>query len=95
MKKDGSMRPSFMAASKAMPVTMPGSAIGSTNSTVSESRPRKVLRASAKAASVPRISAMVVAQAATASDSVNACQISARAKATANQRSVRPGGGKV
>ena len=51
------------------------------------------LRASANAASVPSTSAMTVAQAATPSDSVSACQMSARAKATSNQRSVSPGGG--
>src|SRR5688572_2714040 len=95
VKNDGSMRPSFMAASNAMPVTMPGNAIGNTNSTVNASLPRKVLRASAKAANVPSTIASTVAQAATPSDNVNDCQMSERANATSNQRSVSPGGGKV
>jgi hypothetical protein len=93
VKKDGSMPPSVIAASKAMPVTMPGSAMGNTNNTVSASRPRKVLRASANAASVPRIMASVVAQAATPNDSDRLCQMSGREKATPNHFSVRPGGG--
>ena len=76
-----------------MPVTMPGSAIGSTNSRVSASLAGKFARASANAASVPRMSAMTVAQAATPSDSVSDCQMSVRSNARANQRSVRPGGG--
>jgi hypothetical protein len=94
VRNDGSTRQVFMAANKAMPVTMPGSAIGSTNSTVSESLAGKRARANAKAASVPRMSAITVAQAATASDSDSDCQMSDRANAASNQRSVSPGGGK-
>src|ERR1700741_250626 len=93
VQNDGSTPPSFIAASNAMPVMMPGSAMGSTNSTVSESLAGKRARASANAASVPRISASAVAHAATPSDSDNACQTSERANATPNQRSVSPGGG--
>src|ERR1041384_120553 len=90
---DGSMPPIFIAASNAMPVTMPGSAMGSTNNTVNESFAGNFARASANAASVPRISAMTVAQAATPSDNVSDCQMSARSNARENHLSVNPGGG--
>src|SRR6187402_2199125 len=93
VQKDGSTRPSFIAASSAMPVMMPGSAMGSTNSTVSASFAGNFARASANAASVPRNIASTVAQAATASDSDNDCQMSVRSNATLNQRTVNPGGG--
>ena len=76
-----------------MPVTMPGSAIGSTSSTVMLSLPRKLLRAMPSAVSEPRTIASNVATAATDSDSRIAAQISARANAASNQCSVRPGGG--
>ena len=93
VQKPGWMPPSLNADSRAMPVMIPGSAIGSTNSSVTASRPRNRLRASAKAASVPSTSAMAVATVATASESLSAAQMSSRAKATANQCSVSPGGG--
>src|SRR5688572_14653392 len=95
VRKDGSTRQVFMAASKAMPVTMPGNAMGNTNNTVSASLAGKRALASANAASVPSTSAINVAQVATPSDSVSDCQMSLRAKATSNQCSVSPGGGKV
>src|SRR5690349_11125711 len=93
VQKDASSPPSFMAASSAMPVMIPGSAMGNTNSSVSASLAGKRALASANAASVPRIMASVVAQAATASDSDSDCQMSACSKATLNQCTVRPGGG--
>ena len=74
---------------------MPGSAIGSTKSSVIDSFARKLLRASAKAASVPRISAASVAMLATMSERRIASQISSRANAASNQCSVSPGGGKA
>src|SRR5258705_7158564 len=61
----------------AMPVMMPGSAIGSTSNSEIDSRPKKRKRCSAKAAVVPRISASVVATAAAFSDRPNAWRISA------------------
>jgi hypothetical protein len=82
-----------MAASNAMPVMMPGNAIGRTNNTVKALRAGNRARASANAASEPRRSARIVAHAATPSDSVSARQMSARANATSNQCSVNPGGG--
>ena len=72
---------------------MPGSAIGSTNSSVIDSLPVNSRRARANAASVPSSSASSVATAATASDRRIAAQISERANATSNQCNVRPGGG--
>ncbi len=45
----------------AMPVTMPGRAIGRTSANDSVSRPKKWKRCTASAASVPRISARTVA----------------------------------
>ena len=93
VQKPGCMPPSLNADSSAMPVMMPGSAIGSTNSSVTDSRPRKRLFASANAASVPRTIAMQVATDATESDIRSAAQMSSRANATENQCSVRPGGG--
>ena len=44
-----------------MPVTMPGSAIGSTISRFSDSRPKNLKRCTASAASVPSTSATSVA----------------------------------
>ncbi len=78
-----------------MPVTTPGSAIGRISSSETASRPKKRLRASAAAASVPSSSAMAVDQAATWKLSVMACQTSSRAQATPNQRVVSAGGGKT
>jgi predicted transcriptional regulator len=51
-----------------MPVMMPGSAMGSTNSNEIVSRPKNLARDSAAAASVPKISASTVAIAATSSE---------------------------
>ncbi len=51
-----------------MPVMMPGSAIGKTNSKEIVSRPKNLARDSAAAASVPKISARKVAITATSSD---------------------------
>src|SRR4051812_27158391 len=93
VQNDGSMAPSFMAASSAMPVTMPGNAIGSANRTVSESLPKKRARASANAASVPSSTASIVAHAATRTDNHMAGQMSERANAAPNHLSVSPGGG--
>src|SRR5262245_53091340 len=93
VQNPGSSRASLMAESKAMPVMMPGSAIGIAKSTVSVCLPRKFPRASAKAASVPSSSAPTVAALATASDRRSAAHISLREKARSNQCSVRPGGG--
>ena len=57
----------------AMPVTMPGRAIGSTTTNEIDSRPKKRWRATAMDARVPSISAMMVALTAAAMDVMNAC----------------------
>ena len=76
-----------------MPVTMPGSAIGSTNSSVMRSLPGKRLRASANAARVPSTSAMNVAHGRDRQRQAHRLpDVGARERAS-NQRSVRPGGG--
>ena len=62
----------------AMPVMMPGSAIGRISSKVIVSRPKNLARASAAAASVPSTSATAVLHAATCADSVIACHMSGR-----------------
>ena len=82
-----------MAASNAMPVTMPGNAMGNTNSTVSESLPGKCCARERERRERAEHEREAVAQAATPSDRLNACQMSARPKATSNQCSVSPGGG--
>src|SRR3990172_5786660 len=84
-----------MAERSAMPLTIPGSAIGSTSMKEIASRPKNRLRYTAAAARVPRASAIRVATRATRSDSPSASQTSARLRVTWNQSSVSPGGGKL
>jgi hypothetical protein len=74
-----------------MPVMMPGSAIGRISSSDTASRPKKRLRQTAAAASVPRIIATIVETAATCSDSSSASRMSGRWNATPNHFSVNPG----
>ena len=81
------------AERRAMPVTMPGRAIGRMKRSEIASRPKNFARASAAAASVPRSSASAVDTSATRIDSASASQTSGRFQATPNQRRVRPGGG--
>ena len=77
-----------------MPVMMPGSAIGSTNSSEIASRPKNLARDSAAAASVPSTSASAVAIAATSTDSRSAGQMSgARPRRRRTIACVSPGGG--
>ena len=65
----------------AMPVTMPGSAIGRTSANDSVSRPKKRKRCTASAASDPRTSASTVAPIPTCSDSSRALRSSGLANA--------------
>ena len=58
-----------------MPVTMPGSAIGSSSTNETASRPKNRNRWTAKAASVPRTSAIAVAPTAAWSVSHSASRI--------------------
>ena len=78
-----------------MPVMTPGSAIGRISSSEIASRPKKVARASAAAASVPSTTAMAVDQAATSKLSRIAAHTSSRCQATPNHCVVSAGGGKT
>ena len=80
-----------MVERKAIPVTMPGRASGSTTRNETASRPKKRLLATARAAMVPSTSANTVAPMATCSDSVRAANRSPRVVANANQRSGQAG----
>jgi hypothetical protein len=62
---------------------------------VMASLPGKLRRASASAASVPSTIATAVASSATRAESAMACRRSDRSAAAANQRSVKPWGGKL
>ena len=78
-----------------MPVTMPGSASGSTTINEIASRPKNLVRYIPAEINVPRISAATVATAATSSDRLNADQKSGRlVMIVSNHLVVRPGGGK-
>src|SRR5437867_2275991 len=82
------------AERSAMPVMMPGRAIGRMKRSDSESLPKKRARESAAAASVPNISASSVAMSATFRESSNGGQMSGRSNhAVLNQWRVYPGGG--
>src|SRR4051794_22891567 len=77
------------AERKAMPVMMPGRAIGRMNNSDSDSRPKKRARAKAAAASVPMMRARSVAISATLSDRISGGQMSGRSnQAVLNQRVV-------
>ena len=81
------------AERSAMPVMMPGSAIGRMTSSEIVSRPKNLEPLTAAAQSVPRTSAIAVEIAATCTDSVSACQTSGRFHVTASHWVVKPGGG--
>src|SRR4051794_20627246 len=76
-----------------MPVMIPGSAIGRITSSEMVSRPKNRVPETAAAQSVPSTSAIRVEIDATCTDSVSACQTSARFQVTSNHFSVSPGGG--
>ena len=78
-------------AFSAMPVTMPGSAIGSTTRNEIVSRPKKRWRATANAASVPSSSAISVAPVAAFIDVSSASRTPGLWNALSNHSSVKPG----
>ncbi len=78
-----------------MPLITPGSAIGRISSSDTASRPKKLARASAAAASVPSTSATPVAASATSKLSWIAAHTSWRSQATPNHCVVSAGGGKT
>src|SRR5689334_22006311 len=81
------------AERNAMPVMIPGSAIGSTTKSEITSRPKNFEPDTAAAQSVPSMMASAVEIAATSTDSSSASHRSDRSAATANHLMVRPGGG--
>ena len=93
VQKEKGISASEKAERSAMPVMMPGSAMGRMTSSEMTSRPKNLVRATAAAASVPRTSAITVAILATLTERPRASQISGRFQATANHCSVKPGGG--
>src|SRR5436190_19432742 len=80
---------------RAIPVMIPGSAIGSTRRNDTDSRPEKRKRASAKAAAEPSSSAAPVARAPASSESLTAVLTAAACQATWNQCAVNPGIGQL
>ena len=81
------------AERRAIPVMIPGRAIGRMTSKVMASFPRNIVRETAAAAKVPRISAMQVEIEATWSERDRASQTSGRFQVTSSHLSVNPGGG--
>ncbi len=90
---ENGMSARLKAERSAMPVMMPGSAMGRMTSSEMVSRPKNFVWLTAAAQSVPRTSAITVEMAATWTDSDSACQTSGRFQVTANHCVVRPGGG--
>jgi hypothetical protein len=95
VQNPGAMSARWNAELSAMPVTMPGRAIGRMKPIAIRSLPRNVLRASASAASVPSTTAARVAPSATSADNISASSTSGRVNACENQRAVTPFGGNV
>ncbi len=76
-----------------MPVMIPGRAIGRMMKRLRVFLPKKLVRQTAAAASVPTISAITVEMAATRRERPSAALISEFCQATPNQSVVNPGGG--
>ena len=73
VQNENGMSARLKAERSAMPVMMPGSAIGRMTSSEIASRPKNSSRDTAAAQSVPSTSAIAVAIAATVTDSCSAC----------------------
>src|SRR5512143_3961531 len=80
---------------RAMPVTIPGKAIGSTTKNEMASRPKNLKRETASANNVPKNKAMAVAAIATTTDKTNESRKPWLPAVMPNQSVVKPGGGKV
>ena len=76
-----------------MPVTMPGSAIGSTMTRLTALRPKKRWRVNANAASVPSTSAIAVAHSPVCTECNSASRGPGSWYAFSHQSSVKPVGG--
>src|SRR3990172_4133471 len=85
--------PRGIAGRRAMPVMIPGSAIGRMMTKDTADFPKKRVRHTAAAARVPRIRAMAVAVNATRIERLRALRTSGLFHATENQWVVRLGGG--
>ena len=80
----------------AMPVMIPGSAIGSTSRNETVSRPKKRKRAIANAAAEPSTSAVPVARSAARTESqIAVAHLLSQCHATLNQCVVKPGIGQL
>ena len=79
----------------AIPVTTPGSAIGSTSRNVIVSRPKKRNRLTAVAAAVPSSSAIAVANPAAFSESTSALRASSLCQAVPNHLVLNPAIGQL
>src|SRR5918995_1613559 len=77
----------------AIPVTIPGRAIGRITRKEIVSRPKKRCRATASDARVPRTSATAVASSPTLTEVQKASRAPGLPKALSNHSSVKPGGG--
>src|SRR4030088_2433197 len=79
----------------AIPVMIPGSAIGSTSTSDTASRPKKRKRSTANAAIVPSTIAIAVASSPARTDSHSAWRTSVLFQVEENQRVDRPGSGQL
>ena len=84
----------MIADRRAMPVMIPGRAMGRMMKRLSVFFPKKLVLQTAAAARVPTTRATTVEIAATRSERPNAALISEFCQATPNQSVVNPGGGK-
>src|SRR5258708_37178387 len=80
---------------RAMPVMIPGSAIGSTSRNEIASRPKKRKRCTAKAAIEPSSTAIAVENSPARTDSHSACRISALCQVDENHRVESPCSGQL
>src|SRR6266850_776512 len=92
---ENEMSARLIAERNAIPVTIPGSAIGRITRYETVSLPKKRERATAAAARLPRTSANRVERRATTIESRIASQMAWLSRATPNHFVVRPGGGNV
>ena len=95
VQSDGVMFRYSIAESRAIPVTMPGSAIGSTKSSEIAFLPKNRNRESAKAMQVPRRSASAAARRPTVSECTSASRANWSPHASRNQCVVKSDTGQV
>ena len=93
VQKENGMSARLNADRNAMPVMIPGSAIGKITNSDITSRPKNAVRETAAAHKVPSTSAITVEMEATFTESCSASQTSGRFQVTASHLAVKPGGG--